>query len=105
MIKWLKVLIIAVSALIGLAGLLLVLATVTDYRPAKPEEAKMKGKAPDIQISDSVFTLLSWNIGYFGLGKDCDFFFDGGRMTRPSKEEYLQYSGKAMEYISQTEGI
>lgn len=105
MIKWLKVLIIVVSALVGLAGLLLVLATVTDYRPVKPEEAKMKGNAPDIQINDSIFTLLSWNIGYFGLGKDCDFFFDGGRMTRPSREEYLHYSGKALEYLEQTQGI
>jgi endonuclease/exonuclease/phosphatase family metal-dependent hydrolase len=105
MMKWLKVLIILVSALVGLACLLLLLATLTDYSPDKPEKAKMKGNAPDIQINDSVFTLLTWNIGYFGLGKDCDFFYDGGRMTRPTREEYLQYSGKAMEYLSQTEGI
>jgi endonuclease/exonuclease/phosphatase family metal-dependent hydrolase len=105
MIKWLKVLITLVSALIGLACLLLLLASLADYRPDKTEKAKMKGSAPDIQVSDSVFTLLTWNIGYFGLGKDCDFFFDGGRMTRPSREEYLHYSGKALEYLSQTEGI
>lgn len=105
MIKWLKILIIAVFAPIVFACLLLLLATFADYRPDKPEKAEMKGKATDIQISDSVFTILTWNIGYFGLGKDCDFFFDGGRMTRPSREEYLFYSGKALEYISQTEGI
>jgi endonuclease/exonuclease/phosphatase family metal-dependent hydrolase len=78
---------------------------MTDYHPDKPEKAKMKGSAPDIQVGDSVFTLQTWNIGYFGLGKDCDFFFDGGRMTRPSREEYLHYSGKALEYLGQTEGI
>jgi endonuclease/exonuclease/phosphatase family metal-dependent hydrolase len=105
MIKWLKVLIIAVSAPVGLVCLLLLLATLADYRPDKPENAEMKGKAPDIQVIDSGFTLLSWNIGYFGLGKDCDFFYDGGIMTRPSRVEYLQYSGKALEYLSQTEKI
>jgi endonuclease/exonuclease/phosphatase family metal-dependent hydrolase len=103
--NWLKVLIIILSALIGLAGLLLLLATITAYRPDKPETAAMKGNAPDITVTDSVFTLLSWNIGYFGLGKDCDFFYDGGRMTRPSKTQYQQYSGNALEYLRQIRGI
>lgn len=105
MIKCLKVLIILISALIGLACLLLLLATLADYSPGDPEKAEMKGDAFDIQISDSVFSILTWNIGYFGLGKDCDFFFDGGRMTRPSRADYLQYSGKALEYLMKTEGI
>jgi endonuclease/exonuclease/phosphatase family metal-dependent hydrolase len=105
MMKWLKVSIIVFSALIGLAGLLLLLATITAYRPDKPETAGMKGNAPNISATDSVFTLLSWNIGYFGLGKDCDFFFDGGRMTRPSKTQYRQYSMDALDYISKTRGI
>jgi endonuclease/exonuclease/phosphatase family metal-dependent hydrolase len=87
--------------LIGLAGFLLLLATVTAYRPVKPEPAEMKGNAPDIPANDRLFTLLTWNVGYFGLGKDCDFFFDGGRMTRPSEEQYRQYSTKAMEYLGQ----
>jgi endonuclease/exonuclease/phosphatase family metal-dependent hydrolase len=103
--KWLKVLIIVLSALIGLAGLLLLLATITAYRPDIPVTVEMKGNAPDIQAKDSVFTLLSWNIGYFGLGKDCDFFFDGGRMTRPSKTQYRQYSADALDYIGKTSGI
>ena len=103
--KWLKVLIIVLSAFIGLAGLLLLLATIMEYRPDMPETAKSKGKAPVIQTTDSVFTLLSWNLGYFGLGKDCDFFYDGGRMTRPSRTQYQQYSGNALEYLSKTRGI
>jgi len=100
--KWLKLLIILVSAIIGLVGLLLLLATLTDYKPEKPEKAEMEGNASDIQTKDSVFTILSWNIGYFGLGKDCDFFYDGGRMSRPSKESYRKYSAEALEYLKQT---
>jgi endonuclease/exonuclease/phosphatase family metal-dependent hydrolase len=103
--KWLKVLIILFSALIGLAGFLLVLATITAYRPDKPEILEMKDNAPEIPATDSIFTLLSWNVGYFGLGKDCDFFYDGGRMTRPSKVQYQQYSGNALEYLKHTVGI
>lgn len=105
MMKWLKVLIIVLSSLIGLLVILLLLATISEYRPDKPETMEMKGTAPDMQANDSVFTLLSWNVGYFGLGQDCDFFFDGGRMTRPSEEQYRQYSSKAMEYLGQLKDI
>jgi endonuclease/exonuclease/phosphatase family metal-dependent hydrolase len=103
--KWLKVLIIVLCALIGMAGIVLLLATISEYRPDKPETMEMKGKASDIKESDSVFSLLTWNIGYFGLGKDCDFFYDGGRMTRPSREQYQEYSANAMEYLRQVRGI
>jgi endonuclease/exonuclease/phosphatase family metal-dependent hydrolase len=103
MMRWLKLLTILVSGIIGLAGLLLLLATLADYSPDGPEKAELKGNAPVIQNSDSILTLLTWNIGYFGLGKECDFFYDGGRMTRPSKSEYLKYSGEALEYLMQTE--
>lgn len=97
--RWLKAFAILVSALVGLACLLSLLATLADYRPEKPEKAEIQGNAPDIQINDSGFTLLSWNIGYFGLGKDGDFFYDGGRMTRPSKADYGNYSGEALKYL------
>jgi endonuclease/exonuclease/phosphatase family metal-dependent hydrolase len=103
--NWLKVMIIVISLLIGMAGLLLLLATLTEYRPVKPETAETAGIAPVKQKSESVFTLMTWNIGYFGLGKDCDFFFDGGKMTRPSKEQYRQYSTEAMEYLGQLKDV
>jgi endonuclease/exonuclease/phosphatase family metal-dependent hydrolase len=103
--KWIKVLILVISSLIALVGLLLVLATLTEYRPDKPEAAETEGNATVILAADSVFTLLTWNVGYFGLGKDCDFFYDGGRMTRPSKAQYGEYSGNAIEFLGQTQGI
>lgn len=105
MMNWVKVLIIVLSVLIGLAGLLLLLATIMEYRPGKPEISEVKGNTPGIPVGDSIFTILSWNIGYFGLGKDCDFFFDGGRMTRPSESQYQQYSRDALDYLGKTWGI
>lgn len=105
MMRWLKAIAILVSALVVLACLLLLLATLADYRPEDPEKAEMKGNAPEIQINDSIFTLLSWNIGYFGLGKDCDFFYDGGRMTRPSIADYQNYSREALKYLELSEGV
>lgn len=36
-------------------------------------------------VNDTL-TLLTWNIGYAGLGQEMDFFFDGGKRVRASRE-------------------
>jgi endonuclease/exonuclease/phosphatase family metal-dependent hydrolase len=49
-----------------------------------------------IPLPDTL-TLLSWNIGYGGLGNDMDFFVDGGKQTRTSRartEENIAQIGK-----------
>jgi len=32
--------------------------------------------------------LYTWNIGYCGLGKEMDFFYEDGKMVRPEKDYY-----------------
>jgi endonuclease/exonuclease/phosphatase family metal-dependent hydrolase len=97
--KWRKNIIILLLALVSLPCFLLILATMADFKPEPLEKAEKQGNLPGIQGTDGVFTILSWNIGYFGLGKECDFFYDGGRMTRPSKSDYLNYSGQALKHL------
>ena len=60
-----------------------IFATVTDY---KPEEKINIGEWKNYsKIEDSTFTVFSWNIGYAGLGRNMDFFYDGGKMVRDSE--------------------
>jgi endonuclease/exonuclease/phosphatase family metal-dependent hydrolase len=101
--KWLKRLLFAIMFLAGGFVLLLVWATLADFKPPKKIPAEKKGDARILGFDDSVFTIQSWNIGYFGLGKECDFFFDGGKMTRPSNEQYLKYSGQALRFLEKTD--
>jgi endonuclease/exonuclease/phosphatase family metal-dependent hydrolase len=101
--KWLRTLVIMVLALAGLFCFLLILATLADFKPEPVEKAEVQGTAPGIQITDSVFTILTWNLGYFGLGKECDFFYDGGKMTRPAKSDYLDYSARVLDYLGKAE--
>ena len=70
-----------------LAGVI-IYGTITDYRrdPGSVELSEIKGKAGDSKQIDSVITLLSWNIGYGGLGKEMDFFYDGGKTVRAPQE-------------------
>ncbi|MDR1188628.1 MAG: hypothetical protein LBK95_14455 [Bifidobacteriaceae bacterium] len=59
-------------------------ASVTEYKPKASEALDIEGKATSPQPAPgSELTLLSFNLGYAGLGKDQDFFMDGGDMVRP----------------------
>lgn len=74
---------VAVLAFAGLVGWL----TIREYRPDAVEditvfEAGNKSIAP----GDSL-TVLSQNTGYAGLGKDSDFFMDGGKDVAPTEDQ------------------
>jgi len=97
--KWLKTISIVLLAVAALLGLLLGLATLADFKPGPEGKAETWGSSPAIQKTDSVFSIVSWNLGYFGLGKEADFFYDGGKMTRPAEADYLRYASQAVKYL------
>jgi hypothetical protein len=68
------------SALTGLVLLammvFLLFLTINRYHPAQVEQIGVKGKTGKSILYNDTFTLLSWNIGYAGLGKEMDFFYE-----------------------------
>ena len=93
--KFLKILLILVLALVIAVGGLLGWLTATEYRPAAVEEADVV-RAGDVESVKEGETLkvLSWNVGYAGLGKGEDFFMDGGTRSKPdSRDTVLRYLG------------
>ncbi len=66
--------------------------TIIEYRPSPVEEITVsneKGRKLEKNIPCSI---LTWNIGYAGLGKNEDFFMDGGKMVQPeSKSVVMKY--------------
>lgn len=64
--------------------LLIVISTITDYKPAETELIAQNEDAP--LINDSIFSALIWNIGYAGLSAKMDFFYDGGKQVRPDEK-------------------
>jgi endonuclease/exonuclease/phosphatase family metal-dependent hydrolase len=81
---------IAIVILISLAAFL-VFATVTDFKPAATENVSVTAPAsiqPTVPVGK--IELYTWNIGYCGLGSKMDFFYEGGKMVRPSAEYYKQ---------------
>ena len=59
--------------------------TIVKYRPL-PEEMIDESEVSDVIPVDTAFRFCLWNIGYAGLNKEMDFFYEGGTMVRPSKE-------------------
>ena len=98
--KILKALLILVLIVIAAVVLLFGWLTVTEYKPAPVEDAEVlrTGDNASLAVGDSV-TVLSWNVGYGGLGKDSDFFMDGGKDSKSADRETV---GRYLEGIHRT---
>jgi endonuclease/exonuclease/phosphatase family metal-dependent hydrolase len=83
------------SILLGLMVLLaagfIVYLSVHEFSPKPVARPLMKMGGLPIDRGPKEFTLLTWNIGYAGLGKEQDFFYDGGKKSMPEKEDFLRY--------------
>lgn len=84
---------------------IIIIGTVTDYRPEDTTELEIKGNATSANINDSTFTFLTWNIGFCGLGAEMDFFYDGGEMVRPTPELIEKYTAGVLSYLKSVDSI
>lgn len=57
----------------------------TDYKPKNIEVVFEKQDTTPIR-EGAQLSLLTWNIGYCGMNKDMDFFYEGGTQVYPTKE-------------------
>lgn len=83
-----------IGSIACLAVLLVLTLTVLEYRPKAIEEVPFTSGTDKIELYKPV-SILSWNIGYSGLGKEEDFFMDGGKKVRPDSKKIVEryYSG------------
>jgi endonuclease/exonuclease/phosphatase family metal-dependent hydrolase len=93
------IILIAIVIVVYFIGILLV-NTVTNYQPSS-ESILVKHAGDTNKLADSkIFSMVSWNIGYGGLGVESDFFYDGGNMVKPSRQVYNQYYKGILNKIS-----
>ena len=67
---------VVLVALTGFVGII-VYAIISDYKP-KEKEIVTTSVKPEILNDSMELSLLTWNIGYCGMDKEMDFFYDGG---------------------------
>ena len=73
--------------ILGLLGFLM----LTEFSPPGHVFPEIKGSGRDFDPSQREFSFCTWNIGYAGMGRETDFFYDGGKMVIPEKEQCSRY--------------
>lgn len=82
--KIFKYILLFLSVILLLAGSFLYYTEKT-LPTFKPEE-RVFSSTSGISLNQDTITILTWNIGYCGLGQEMDFFYDGGTRMRTSKK-------------------
>ncbi|PKK93608.1 MAG: endonuclease [Tenericutes bacterium HGW-Tenericutes-6] len=86
-LKWLLILILSVIVLLGLGVLLL---TIFEYKPDTVLALEIKDNQTTTIQTETTYSVMTFNIGYAGLGKDEDFVLDGGKSGRPDSKSVVQ---------------
>lgn len=77
----------------------LVYSSITFYNPDKETELQ-SSMSPDTVKVNTPYSVLTWNIGYAGLGDNMDFFYDGGKRSRDTQKRTLENLDSIKKYIS-----
>jgi endonuclease/exonuclease/phosphatase family metal-dependent hydrolase len=100
--KIIKITVISIfSLLLSAAGFLLYF-TITEYRPAERELIAEHSNPDTIQVATPL-RFLTWNIGYAGLNREMDFFYDGGHGVRPTEQQVRKNMDGIADYLLQNE--
>jgi endonuclease/exonuclease/phosphatase family metal-dependent hydrolase len=86
--RFLKTLLILILVVVLAVGGLLGWLSFTEYKPVDVEslEKSIKADAKQYLAEDATLDILTWNIGYAGLGAGSDFIMDGGKNVRSADE-------------------
>lgn len=101
---WIKILLISLIIMVGLGILILsgfiFHAHFNEFNPQEKTLLKKPDTTSERNYEQNHFTLVSWNIGYGGLGKNMDFFYGGGEKVRPDVNQFKKYINGIYKTIS-----
>lgn len=93
--KLLKVILIILGVILLCAAALILWLSVTEFNPGDVTDVKIEANSEVGGLKpflDEEFSVISWNIGYAGLGKDSDFFMDGGSNVSSADQDTVSAS-------------
>lgn len=102
--KLLKIILWIVIAVVAIAALGIAWLSIEEFKPEDVEtvEPQSDGAAETLREGQEL-SVLSWNIGYAGLGEDSDFFMDGGEDVRSADKETVEkYLAGIAAYIDES---
>jgi len=91
-------LIILIGIFVYFLGILII-NMVYDYKPVGAELGVTDFRNYDDVEWNASYSMITWNIGYAGLGNNADFFYDGGKMARPYLGDFNRYWDEILEQL------
>lgn len=88
--RLIKSLLIVVIALILFVAIVLGYFTIVEYSPKDKEPLTINNNVDTKVELDQDISILTFNIGYSGLGKNEDFVLDGGTKGRPDSKDVVE---------------
>jgi len=103
--KVFRLLLVLLLLILAAAAALVLWLSVTEFRPKAVEQVAVSGGSESLALSrGEELELLCWNIGYGGLGKESDFFMDGGDNVKAADEatvkKYLAGINEAVDSVA-----
>ena len=100
--------ILLISAVLYVGGMIL-FGVLTKYKPAPVETVELvnpknQKENPNV-LNDSSYTFMIWNLGYGGLGKEVDFFYDEGKMVTSPKEHVAKNVAGIKDQLVQNNAV
>jgi endonuclease/exonuclease/phosphatase family metal-dependent hydrolase len=96
----LRTLLFTIIGVVVLTALFFLYFTVIDFQPP-PLETIENGKPTGTAIDWDEFSFLTWNIGYCGLDRKMDFFYDGGKKVRPTDSSFQHNLNGVFGFLSE----
>jgi endonuclease/exonuclease/phosphatase family metal-dependent hydrolase len=100
---------ILLLAVILYVSAMLLLGVITKFKPAAVEELAIENPKSGVRnktlLNDSTYSFLIWNIGYGALGKEVDFFYDGGKTVTSPKEHVLKNLTGIKKFLSEIKDV
>jgi endonuclease/exonuclease/phosphatase family metal-dependent hydrolase len=97
------ILTVIIIFVIGFIGLI-VYAIISDYKPDEKITLAINNSA-EVLNDTAELTLLTWNIGYCGLDRNMDFFYDGGTKVFTPEEKCIENLRAVEKFISNNDSI
>ena len=86
-------------------GLFLSWITIVEYSPEKVEVLDKTDDLPVQPVKLDTLNLMSWNIGYGGLGSEMDFFYDNGTHVRSTKNMVREHVDNINKFVGDHDSI
>ncbi|MFI3321201.1 MAG: hypothetical protein R3Y50_01595 [Rikenellaceae bacterium] len=98
------ILITTLSVIVIFFAVFLVYATIWEWRPKEVENVAYTSTLPRPLTSDTI-SIISWNLGYGGLGAEMDFFMDGGNQSVATRENTIKNIENIKQFLRENSNI